>query len=130
MSQEDVKDKCIEWLRETQPMKRDIQEFKRFIDDELSPSYNDGKACPVAVRTIRRYLHSWGFKYRKNTKGIYVDGHERQDVVEYRKAWARRMMVWKKAMEDYDGDNMELVVEPNLAGPFGRNQKKVHIDYL
>lgn len=125
LSQEEVREKCIEWQRGVKPMERDIQAFKSFIDNELAPSYNEGKPGNVSIRTIRRYLHLWGFKYRKNTKGIYVDGHERDDVMEYRYNWSKRMMVWKKAMEEYDGENMGETVQPNLDGPFGLKQTKV-----
>ncbi|CAG8757450.1 5274_t:CDS:1, partial [Cetraspora pellucida] len=43
---------------------------------------------------------------------IYFDGHEREDVQEYRKEWAIRMMNYQKKMEQYDGDEMENVIPP------------------
>jgi hypothetical protein len=35
-------------------------------------------------RTARRWLEKLGFSWRKIQKGVYVDGHERSDVVRYR----------------------------------------------
>ena len=32
-----------------------------------------------------------GFRYKKYHKGIYVDGHERSDVVEYRQKFLIKM---------------------------------------
>jgi hypothetical protein len=34
--------------------------------------------------TARRYLKKQGFRWKGLTKGLYKDGHERQDVVDYR----------------------------------------------
>lgn len=32
-----------------------------------------------------------GFKYKQYQKGIYIDGHERDDVVEYRNDFLAKM---------------------------------------
>jgi hypothetical protein len=32
-----------------------------------------------------------GYHYKKYQKGVYVDGHEREDVVEYRKIFLEKM---------------------------------------
>jgi hypothetical protein len=32
-----------------------------------------------------------GFGYKRYQQGIYVDGHEREDVVEYRKEFIAKM---------------------------------------
>jgi hypothetical protein len=127
LADEDAKEQCIDWLRQCKPMKRDLAEFKAYIDKELLPAYNNGKPGNVSLRSIRTYVHKWGFKFRENSKGIYVDGHERHDVVEYRKAWAQRMMLWKKLMDRYDGESLEIVIEPNLDLPGNRKQQKVCI---
>ncbi|KAF7319999.1 hypothetical protein MKEN_00783800 [Mycena kentingensis (nom. inval.)] len=38
----------------------------------------------VSERTCRRYLNDLGYRFREAKKGMYVDGHERADVVQYR----------------------------------------------
>ncbi|KAF8543086.1 hypothetical protein BDD12DRAFT_933621 [Trichophaea hybrida] len=38
----------------------------------------------VRARTARRWLKKMGLVHGRYTKGVYVDGHERTDVVEYR----------------------------------------------
>ncbi|KAA8907992.1 hypothetical protein FN846DRAFT_754691, partial [Sphaerosporella brunnea] len=38
----------------------------------------------VRVRTARRWLKKLGLVFGRYTKGVYVDGHEREDVVFYR----------------------------------------------
>jgi ribosomal protein S18 acetylase RimI-like enzyme len=39
----------------------------------------------IRARVARRWLRRLGFNWREVRKGIYIDGHERPDVVEYRK---------------------------------------------
>jgi hypothetical protein len=42
------------------------------------------KADGIQARTARRWLKAMGFDYRSPKKGVYLDGHERADVVAYR----------------------------------------------
>ena len=44
---------------------------------------------PITERTAYNYLRRLGFKYMKYKKGIYVDGHERDDVRIYREEYLR-----------------------------------------
>ncbi|KAJ7059975.1 hypothetical protein C8F01DRAFT_1084402 [Mycena amicta] len=46
----------------------------------------------ISVRTARRWLKrmDWRFGARKN--GMYIDGHEREDVVAYREVFVKRWM--------------------------------------
>ena len=59
-----------------------------------------------------------GFEVRdssKRTGSIYVDGHERSDVVAYRTKFVRRFIDdYLPAMELYDGDDMMDIVLPSL----------------
>ena len=45
----------------------------------------------VSVETARKWLLELGFTVMEHKKGTYVDGHERSDVVEYRKTFLRRL---------------------------------------
>jgi len=38
----------------------------------------------IRIRTARRWLKNMGFDHGRYTKGVYVDGHERPDVIKYR----------------------------------------------
>ena len=40
--------------------------------------------CSICAETARKWLHTLGFKQANHTKGVYFDGHERDDVVKYR----------------------------------------------
>ena len=39
----------------------------------------------IGVETARKWLHELGFEVLDKKKGVYLDGHEREDVVKHRK---------------------------------------------
>ena len=46
------------------------------------------------------WLHDMGFSYKQFSKGVYFDGHEREDVVEERKAYLAELASYSQ--EDVD----------------------------
>jgi len=72
------------------------------------------KKDTISEKTCRNYMYLWGYKYDERKKGVYYDGHERPDVVKYRKEWLERMFKYQKFMKDFEGDNMDIVSEPKL----------------
>ena len=63
----------------------------------------------ISHKTACRYLHTLGYRYQSTPKGQYVDGHEREDVVMYRKKifllkwkeFLQRMAVWDKDLKEH-----------------------------
>jgi len=51
----------------------------------------------ISHKTACRYLQALGYRYQSTPKGQYVDGHEREDVVTYRKEVF--LPKWKKFMD-------------------------------
>ena len=47
----------------------------------------------VSVTTALRWLHNLGFQVIKKKKGTYVDGHEREDVIEYRQKFLKKWLL-------------------------------------
>ena len=45
----------------------------------------------VSETTARNWLKKMGYRYKKYQKGVYIDGHEHEDVVEYRKTFLKEM---------------------------------------
>ncbi|KAF7311191.1 hypothetical protein MKEN_01020600 [Mycena kentingensis (nom. inval.)] len=43
-----------------------------------------GRTKPISIWTARRWLLKMGYRFKKRPRGLYMDGHEREDVVEYR----------------------------------------------
>ena len=42
---------------------------------------------------------------------LCMDGHEREDVVKYREAWSKRMKEYKKKMDQWTGEEMDVLAE-------------------
>ncbi|PKY34514.1 hypothetical protein RhiirB3_454306 [Rhizophagus irregularis] len=75
----------------------------------------------ISIKTSCIWLKKLGLIPQSRKKGIYFDGHEREDVVEYRKEFLDKMLSYEKFMPTFEGENMEqknLVLLPN---------KKLHI---
>lgn len=49
------------------------------------------KRAGIRSRTARKKLNRLGYKWREIQKGVFFDGHEREDVVEYRETFLNEM---------------------------------------
>ncbi|KIK43232.1 hypothetical protein CY34DRAFT_106542, partial [Suillus luteus UH-Slu-Lm8-n1] len=58
--------------------------LKKYLELELFPHIHMKVARGVSLSTARRWMRSEGFRYISHKKGLYFDGHNRPDVVEYR----------------------------------------------
>ena len=71
-------------------------DFSAWINSVLLPKVLENHPdapCTVSVRTASRWLHKLGFEKLSTKKGVYIDGHERSDVVEYRKLYLRKLEI-------------------------------------
>ena len=61
--------------------------FCGWVNDNLLPSVHLPPHFPrsISLGTAIRWLHHLGFKPVSHKKGVYIDGHERNDVVAHRK---------------------------------------------
>ena len=62
------------------------------------------KARGISIRTAQRWLWKLDWRYGKKKKGMYVDGHEREDVIEYWKSFVQRWGEYEKRMVTYDNN--------------------------
>ena len=60
--------------------------FLKFVNNELLPSHHLSPHFPriISLRTAIHWLHNLRLKSVTHKKGIYIDGHEREDVVKHR----------------------------------------------
>lgn len=49
------------------------------------------KRKSVRARSARRWLRQLDYQYKDIRKGIYLDGHERPDVIDYRNQFLERL---------------------------------------
>ena len=71
--------------------------FSVWVNTELLPNsiLPPGFPRSITPRTTRRWLHDLGFSPTPYKKGLYFDGHEREDVVEYWHLYLRKLEVFQ-----------------------------------
>ena len=115
LNDEDFKEECQIWLRQQTPESRSSKNPKMHIEETVFPKLTEHiKKDMISERTCRTYMYLWGYKYDEKKKGVYYDGHERPDVVIYRKEWLNRMFEYKKSMKDFDSDMLDIILEPQI----------------
>ena len=60
------------------------QRLAEYANETLLPRIGVKAKRGISVNTARRWMKREGFRYMAYAKGVYVDGHERADVVQYR----------------------------------------------
>jgi hypothetical protein len=79
----------------------------QWISENLHLKLGLESPVTISLRTSQRWLNILGLRFGKFMKGVYNDGHEREDVVTYRNAFLERMSHYEKRMIQYVGDFME-----------------------
>lgn len=84
----------------------DLSSYK--LVQYLKQSYVNPEGIPTPIvirsRTARRWLHSLGFEYKEVKKDVFVDGHERSDVVEDRKHFLKKMKDLEPYLVEFEAD--------------------------
>jgi hypothetical protein len=83
-------------------------DFRRWCNKTLIPKHMPEHKS-ISQSTAKHCLIALGFKKTAHSKGKYVDGHERADVVEDRKRFIGEMARHRKFMEQYEGELMYTV---------------------
>ena len=85
-------DKALEWVRNNNNVigqkNMTANDFHSWVNSTLLPEvrrYHPHLPETVTVRAAVRWLRSLGFEPMSSKKGLYFDGRERSDVIEYRK---------------------------------------------
>jgi hypothetical protein len=114
ISDEDLTDRCREFIRSQVKEQRSPMALKQFVEEILFPEVFPDVEFSISESTCQRYMHLWGFAIKDTSaKNVYVDGHEREDVVSYREEWAKRMLGYQRRMADYKGEHLELMIDPS-----------------
>ena len=122
---ETMKAMARDWLSSQKTGEVTPRRFQHALNSQILPSLNITLKKPLCERTARRWLIKLGWRLTRIRKGVYLDGHERDDVVAYRnKEFLPQMKEFEERMTRYLVDKMtgELVpIEPTL----NPGQKKV-----
>ena len=125
LDDEDCRKKALSWLRENvhkkgQPNMTSAM-FATWVNVELLPNCNLPPGFPrsISPRTARKWLHDLGFTPKQYKKGLYFDGHEREDVVEYRDLYLRKIEILQSSHlpppNCFNGGETEEVIGNNSA---------------
>jgi hypothetical protein len=98
-----------------------IKKFQQFVTDEILPDLGIENKISISDSSVRRWLIQMGFIYKKYKKDIYYDGHEREDVVNYRKEFLQKMNDLEPLMPEFS-DDLSIQINPTL-----ENGQKLHI---
>ena len=111
---EDIAEKCHLWIRSqggtTTPTK-----FKEFIEQNLLLDTGIMEKKSVSINTASRWLNVLGYTFKQNRQDIYYDGHERPDVVKYRKKFLEEIFNYEKYMTTFDDETLEPI--PPILSP-------------
>jgi hypothetical protein len=87
------------------------------------------KRKTIHVRTARCWLKAHDWRYAKKTAGMYVDGHEREDVVAYRDEFLKRWKKYEKRMIQYDSDGKRCQELTGFPVPSGQRFQLILITH-
>jgi hypothetical protein len=92
------------------------RKFHHALNDDILPTLGFTVRNGLSERTARRWLLSLGWRRTRVKKGVYMDGHERPDVVAYRNdKFLPLMAELERRMAQWRPEGPDLVrVEPEL----------------
>ena len=96
LDDENLRRKAATWVRNNSSCKGQpnmtAAKFCDWVNAQLLPNTTILPGCPHQIknRTAIKWLHDLGFRPQFHKKDIYIDGHEHNDVVEY-----RSLYLWK-----------------------------------
>ena len=100
LDDEEYRDKALAWARANTYSKgtpsMTAKQFCKWINDHLLPDvilYHPQVPQKISIHTATRWLHQIGFQPSPTHKGVYLDGHEREDVVQYRKLYLQKLEI-------------------------------------
>ncbi|CAG8781653.1 900_t:CDS:2, partial [Rhizophagus irregularis] len=84
--------------------------FKKFVENELFPAIGIAKEKSITIMTTTRWLKVLGYSFQQYRRGIYYDGHEREDILQYRKKFLENIFNHEKYMSKYEGEKERVLV--------------------
>lgn len=90
LESEDLKKQAVAYVREhairsgAGEKNMSLDDFHQWVNTDLLPKTTGAANMRIGRSTAHTWLHQLGFRYKKAKKGIYVDGHDREDVVDFR----------------------------------------------
>ena len=103
-------------------------DFCKWVDKSLLPNSTLEPGFPrnISAATARRWLHELGFQVIKTRKGIFIDSHERKDVVEERNNCLHRMVkIGFLHFTNAPTESSQISIPTDIDPHYGINKTKV-----
>jgi hypothetical protein len=111
---EDIQLMLRNFIRNEPDVSLTSSKLASWVNENLHVKLGLESSVNISSRTGQRWLNILGLRFGKFMKGLYNDGHERDDVVRYRIGFLERMAVNERRMIQYVGDFMETKISPDL----------------
>ncbi|KIO14505.1 hypothetical protein M404DRAFT_60519, partial [Pisolithus tinctorius Marx 270] len=114
LNDESVQTHCQAWLSSLPTGQVTSRAFQNAINSKIFPELGIVPKQPVSEQTVRHWLIKLGWRHTAVHKGVYMDGHEREDVVKYRnEVYLHKMQEFEYRMVQFDGPELTKI-EPDL----------------
>jgi hypothetical protein len=111
---ESVQNRARTWLSNLPTGQATPHALQSAINSTIFPELGIVPKHPISERTARRWLIKLGWRCTVIRKGVYMDGHEREDVVRYRQeVYLPAMAGFEERMVRFEGPELRRV-EPML----------------
>jgi hypothetical protein len=109
-----VKKRILDYLQSLPTGKVTPQKLQAAINTEILPDLGITPKKPISTCIAHRWLIKLGWQYMQVKKGVYMDGHEQPDVVDYcQNIFLPLMAKFEEWMVHYEGPELKWV-EPKL----------------
>jgi hypothetical protein len=111
---EDLSFQLKEWL--CAHHKFDVTPYllQKHVNEVILPGMSHSKKGEfISEKTATRWLKALGWVWSEVKKGIYVDGHERADVVAYRQGFLQKMKEYERRIIYADGPELDALHVPS-----------------
>lgn len=112
--EEDIAGHCRRFLKAQISDSLTARSFANWVIDKLHLVADLPRQLSISESTAIRWMHHLGMDYIRYSKGLYIDGHERPDVIAYRDAFLERMAEHSEYFFRYEGEDMDTVISPDL----------------
>ena len=112
-------------LKVVEKSKKGFMKAEDIVDLVASPemqrTFSEKGLCKTSIsnRTAACWLQKLEWRYQHARNGMYIDGHEREDVVAYRCAFVEQWKTYDMCFHRWDNDGFELPCLTGFAVPDG-----------
>jgi hypothetical protein len=122
---EQVKTRTRDWLTSQKTGDVTPRRLRHAVNEIILPELNMNLSKGISERTARRWLIKFGWRRTVVRKGVYMDGHERIDVVEYRNnIFLPAIAQFETLMAKHEGPELKKIM-PEI----GEGQRRIIIQY-